>query len=125
MRQIVVVAEAQFRALGVVLTILNVVRARGRTGRRIGIGRDAKTTAALPFAETLEVAAKSLDIELGPLRENLLVFERPEIALEPETIEKARRDIAIDLVERRSRRRHLGQAARFAMFFVVEIERSG
>ena len=51
-----------------------------------------------------------------------MIFEHAVIALQPEAIEKARRHVAIHLVERCSRGRHLGQATGFAVFFVVGIE---
>ena len=123
----VIVAQAQFRAFCVVVTVLDVVVLAAEPGGRIRIGRDPKTTATLPFAVAREKSAEGFDIEL--------VSAPKKLSGTPACRSSARarsdRKSAWWRCDRPDRATavpaavldHFSQAAWLAMFLIVEVSR--
>src|SRR5262249_37335832 len=89
-------------------------------------GPRPETAATLALAPARQVSAKCLDVELRPLRETFLIFQRAVAALQLEPSKKPRSQRTIVFDENGIRRVHCcptPEAAGFAVFFVVKIAR--
>src|SRR5262249_14702365 len=119
--QIVVVTNAGIDALGPGFAFLN-----GICIRSISAGQCPKPAPALTLAPARQIAAERLDVEFRPLREKLFVLEYGIVALKLKPIEKSTGLSETVFDEDRVWGIYFfpaTHAARFTVFFVVEIER--
>src|SRR5262249_44832883 len=89
-------------------------------------GECAKRAPALTLAPARQIAAERLDVEFCPLREKLFVLKYGKIALKLEPIEKSTGLSETVFDEDRVWGIYFfpaTHAARFTVFFVIEIER--